>query len=569
MKFVASSLLTILILVVLTYSGFAENDAYFTFMSNDKVNFTNSSPAFLGEIGEDNTLNFVLFAKGEAFTFPGFGTFALGRYYNFKCDEIDPTNPGSGLHMVPNTYFNPSKADQSAPSVTTIYINSILSYGAQPTYFVNDSTGRSTVKALALTQDGEVIWEKDVISSTEEQYDNLQITAFKASKVDCIFIVVVLHAQTEDDKKIFSKYFKSGDFQEIDTNGIQTQTKASLGERNPAIASADDLGFVVTWLSLEQDGFYHVLAQEFDVDGTPLADAFAPFDQLKLNTPSQPSIAMNSKGEYNVTIGISGDGSIAIRDNCDIKVGDKQNNWINRDCSISCENQNPVLDIDEEGNFVIAWEGKEIARKEEDAPTKIFMQKFDSEANPLGETEIVNQKWTNFNDSDPGITMLDINNMLITWTQENNEGISEVVGRFFYTAEAEEKIQLDLSVVPDKESFKEDDSLSIELGVKAPSQDTNIDFYFAMRNETTGELFFAPFWNKKFTPLLKNFTVPAGLDVQGIQLLEITLPSEKPPIKDEGTYSFMVVGTKPGTFQFRTNMVVFDSDYIPAGGSID
>jgi len=104
-----------------------------------------------------------------------------------------------------------------------------------------------------------------------------------------------------------------------------------------------------------------------------------------------------------------------------------------------------------------------------------------------------------------------------------------------------------LHIEPEQSTFTDGDSFELLLDLKTYSHDVSADIYFVMLNETTGVLYFAPGWGTEIKLAIDNIFLPADLSLSDATLLNITLPSNRPPITQHGRYTFAIAAAKPGT----------------------
>ena len=116
-------------------------------------------------------------------------------------------------------------------------------------------------------------------------------------------------------------------------------------------------------------------------------------------------------------------------------------------------------------------------------------------------------------------------------------------------------VQFELKIEPEQEIFKAGNELMISTSLlTAPYDDAMmIDLYFAMI-DPENTIYSGSAWDKGLQPLVADFSLPADLSLDNIPLLDITIPSDKPPICMQGTYIFAIVATKPGTVDFISNL---------------
>jgi hypothetical protein len=114
-------------------------------------------------------------------------------------------------------------------------------------------------------------------------------------------------------------------------------------------------------------------------------------------------------------------------------------------------------------------------------------------------------------------------------------------------------VQFELGIEPEKESFKDGALLKILLNIDTAPAKTDVDVYFLML-DPQDKIYSFPAWNMELQPAIENITLPENLSLHDYSFLEITLPSEKPPIKEAGTYTFAILAAKAGTMTPISNL---------------
>jgi M6 family metalloprotease-like protein len=127
-------------------------------------------------------------------------------------------------------------------------------------------------------------------------------------------------------------------------------------------------------------------------------------------------------------------------------------------------------------------------------------------------------------------------------------------GGLFAFTNITDTIEFALKINPEKTSYSNGDNFTLELGFQTPSKSTNADIYFVMLQQSTNTLYFGMNFDNNPVPVLKNINIPPDTVLNGVTLLNVNLPSQKPPIGSTGTYIFAIAAAKPGTLEFISNI---------------
>jgi hypothetical protein len=278
---------------------------------------------------------------------------------------------------------------------------------------------------------------------------------------------------------------------------FQVNTYSTESQYSPDIAMSDDGGFVITWSgSLGKDGSYHgVFAQRFDKNGNCLGKEF------QVNTYTEDS------QEYS------------------------------------------HISMGRNGNFVITWD----SFKQDGSADGVFAQRYDSKGSRIGYEFRVNDTTLNnqwFND----VAMDPEGDFVIIWLSGSWDYSDGIFAKLFSKDFISKPIKFKLVIDPASEAFFSGDIFKLLLDVRIASSLVNGDLYFILLNTQTNTLFFALDWGDKPINVLSNFQFPRNLTLDNASILEISIPSNKPPIIDAGIYTFGIAATEPGTMNFISNI---------------
>ena len=126
---------------------------------------------------------------------------------------------------------------------------------------------------------------------------------------------------------------------------------------------------------------------------------------------------------------------------------------------------------------------------------------------------------------------------------------------YLYAISGAFQIDIGLQLIPEKEYYNDGDSIQLFMDFKKSAAALNVDLLFALYDSALNRLFFAPNWTDSPYAIIQNIPLPANMPpFEGAFIYEVSLPSFKPPIKNAGDYSFAIVATIPGTYDFVSNI---------------
>jgi len=401
-----------------------------------------------------------------------------------------------GVSEAGNTDYDPitGESDRVGASVGGYALTILLVESAGPVgeeFKVNSSTeGDQSFSSVAKDADGDfvVVWHgwtpsdpdrgADVFgrlynAAGEPQGDQFLVNAVtdstnRAPKVamdaDGDF-VVVWQSYSDSNREIFARRYNAAGEPQGDEFLVNTHT-AHLQE-NPRVAMSDDGGFVITWMSQEQDGWgsgiyaqrYHtagvpqggeflvntttdghqhsssvamdatgdfiiawvsgmigsgesdVYAQRFDAAGVPQGGEFL-VNTFTANTQHSPNVAMTADGESVIVWGSQGqDGSdFGIFAQRYDAAGAPQGSEFQVNSYTAGRQEGAVVALDGDAGMVIAWYGVGSGDH-----AGIYAQRFDSAGAPVGTEFRVNTYIAN-TEHLPSVAIDPARDFVITWT---------------------------------------------------------------------------------------------------------------------------------------------------------
>ncbi|MBU1626635.1 hypothetical protein KKB18_04630, partial [bacterium] len=201
----------------------------------------------------------------------------------------------------------------------------------------------------------------------------------------------------------------------FDKNGNPTGNEISVSNNvtkshNPSVAIDNSRNFVVTWTGSDNNS-NGIFAKRFDKDGYLIGNEIH-VNNNENDSQILSSIAMNGVGNFIIAWqskdqDMSDYGIYARRYN---NVGNPIGSEFRVNIFTNGAQERPSVDIDENGNFIIAWQ----SMYNDGSNCGIFAQKYDENGNPIGEQFQVNT-YTEEAQYLPCIAIKDLNNFIITW----------------------------------------------------------------------------------------------------------------------------------------------------------
>jgi len=114
-------------------------------------------------------------------------------------------------------------------------------------------------------------------------------------------------------------------------------------------------------------------------------------------------------------------------------------------------------------------------------------------------------------------------------------------------------VQFGLSLEPEEGSYTNGDELTLLLDLKTAPAQVDADIYLLLL-DPAGKFYSAPSWKEGPAPLVRNYPLPASLDLEDIEVVTFDIPSASPPIMMPGKYAFYIAALAPGTADFLSEI---------------
>lgn len=202
----------------------------------------------------------------------------------------------------------------------------------------------------------------------------------------------------------------SDNFKVNDDGGTVTQYR-------PAIAVAPNLNFVITWIDKRNGYEWDIYAQRFSNDGTALGNNFKVNEEPGNEEQEHPSVSIDSLGNFVIIWADEKNGDWDIYGQRYSADGTalSGNFKINDDTGNTLQYW-PTCNCDKNGNFIVSWVDK---RYYDDYD--IYAQRFLADGSPIGNNFLVNDDAGYFTQLRPDINIEENGNFIIAWEDERNE----------------------------------------------------------------------------------------------------------------------------------------------------
>jgi hypothetical protein len=203
---------------------------------------------------------------------------------------------------------------------------------------------------------------------------------------------------------------------------FRVNSYTTIDQKTPAVAIDSDGDFVVTWESQGQDGSsYGIYAQRYNNNGAAQG-AEIRVNAYTTSNQRNSAVAMDNDGDFVVTwMSSSQDGS-----NYGIYAQRYNNNGVAQGAefrvnTFTTNNQrNPSVAMDSNGNFVVAWG----SNGQDGSAYGIYAQRYDNTGATAG-TEFKVNTYTTSGQTLPSVVMDSDGDFVISWVSNGQDGSSQ------------------------------------------------------------------------------------------------------------------------------------------------
>jgi hypothetical protein len=247
------------------------------------------------------------------------------------------------------------------------------------------------------------------------------------------FVITWASSGADDESGIYVRRFDATGAG-VDAQEIRVNSATEYTESNPSIAMDSNGNFVVAWQSVNRlgDGYSDIYARRFSQNGTARDVADVPVNTYTTQAQSFPEIATNALGDFVVTWdSLQPDSSYDIYAR---RFDDSANSWAQvaetRINAYTMGNQSqPSITQNAQGDYVIAWSGLGPAG----GMNNIYARRFDSSDVAQEAQEFSPQAPSESTMLKPGVGMSGNGDFVLVWTPGTKTGGVQVKARRYHS----------------------------------------------------------------------------------------------------------------------------------------
>ena len=248
------------------------------------------------------------------------------------------------------------------------------------------------------------------------------------------FVIVWTSFQGGSNREIYLQRYSSAGAA-IDSE-LRVNTHTTNYQNLPAVAMDADGDFAVVWASNLQDGsYYGIYAQRYTSAGAAAGSEFQVNDETS-NRQNQPSIAMDSDGDFVVTWQSNyQDGSnFGVYAKPYTSDGSTASSEFRVNTRTASFQTIPTAAMDASGSFLISWQ----SFSQDGSGYGIYGQRYDSSGTPAG-SEFSHNSFTTGYQTVAATAMDADGDFVVFWSSNGQDGSSDGVYGKLYTSSGQEK----------------------------------------------------------------------------------------------------------------------------------
>ncbi len=220
-------------------------------------------------------------------------------------------------------------------------------------------------------------------------------------------------------------------YQVYDSNGNTIGPNSIANDSNqweldPSVAIDDTGNFVIVWTD-PRNGNKDIYFQRFDSGGNKIGINNKANDTV-LTLHEAPSVAMQGNGNFVIVWKDFRNGNFSdiYLQRYDSNGNPLGSNVIVDDDAVNASQYISAIAIDGFGNFVVVWDD------ERNGNPNIYLQRYDSNGNAIGSNVKVNDDIGNTKHSFPSVAMADNGDFVITWMSSITSANQDVEGQRYF-----------------------------------------------------------------------------------------------------------------------------------------
>jgi 3',5'-cyclic AMP phosphodiesterase CpdA len=117
------------------------------------------------------------------------------------------------------------------------------------------------------------------------------------------------------------------------------------------------------------------------------------------------------------------------------------------------------------------------------------------------------------------------------------------------------KISLNLKIDPSKENYSTGDNFTVNMDLQTGTENVHSDIYFILYDYESNKAYYGLDFVEQTHPVFNDISIPSNTNLNDFSLIEVSIPSSKPPIGGTGKYAFFIAATESGSMNFISNLV--------------
>ena len=195
----------------------------------------------------------------------------------------------------------------------------------------------------------------------------------------------------------------------------------------PAVARAADGQFVIAWQSEDQDGEgYGIYAQRYEPAGELVGETFR-VNSTTAGDQKAPTVAIDPDGRFIIAWqSVSADGSLDIMAQFYSADGSPYGQEFRVNSQTALDQYAPAIAMNDNGQFVISWVSDHPAAvpDTDDTEKSIFVQAFDIHWQPVGSGEVLVHRYVKDAQESPVVGIDGEGRFVVAWQSINQDGNS-------------------------------------------------------------------------------------------------------------------------------------------------
>jgi len=235
--------------------------------------------------------------------------------------------------------------------------------------------------------------------------------------VKVILVIILITSLSSDEITLLNPIIP--DFQ-VNENGVLSVAR----QESPAICADSSGNYIIVWDD-RRNGYFDIYAQRYSNDGTALGSNFKVNDDIGSTWRLNPSISADVKGNFIIVWRDTRNGNSDIYAQRFASDGSALGSNFKVNNDIGSEGQsNPSISVNSSGNYIIVWDD------ERNGYSDIYAQLYSKDGTALESNFKVNDDQGSDRQNYPSISVDGSGNFFIVW-QDNRNGNDDIYAQRF------------------------------------------------------------------------------------------------------------------------------------------